>query len=135
MSAWAKPLDLRGLVVVHEAHPDHTAGLGQAEGTDQLVGIVVAVPDGDAAPAQLGGHLAGRAAGQREGERGNSLVHPGRVDDAAQVQTRHLAEGCQRLQRQVSLRLSDGSHGGTQCPAPVRGRTSAPPNSRPSHSR
>src|ERR1035437_5732183 len=46
-------VDLPGFVVVGETDPNHPARLRQAESSHQLVGIVVAIPDCDAAFTQL----------------------------------------------------------------------------------
>jgi hypothetical protein len=65
-------LDLSGFVVVHKTDTDHAARLSQAEGPNQFVGIVIAVPCRDSPFPQLRGDLPGRYAGQREGDRGSA---------------------------------------------------------------
>ena len=81
---------------MRQAYPDHAAELGETKGTDQFVGVIVAVPNGNPKLPEVGRYLAGRVPIQREGERRYAVGDPVAIDDPAQTQPRNPRQSRKR---------------------------------------
>ncbi len=95
---------------MHQADADHPARLGEAEAPHQLDGVVVAIPDADAARGKMLGHGARAVVIDRERDGGHALVDPPRIGDAANPEPGHGGQRAEQRADQAALVLADRHH-------------------------